>query len=235
MKLLVEAGADVNFRRPSVPPLLFNAVDFGSIHIVKFLLEAGADPNIHDGYGKIPIMIAAAHEQRELVEILLPRTKPIPSIHDWSIDGIIRTMKYQQFEPQELVQKRVADTKSQGKEAFGKGDYFAALYNYSLAMLTDPSKVNATLFANRSLCFLQLGDGEEALSDARRCKMLNPRWSKAWYREGAALKFLKNYKGAANAFVEALKLDPENDEIKTALREAIEALKSDARSEEQNP
>jgi cytochrome c-type biogenesis protein CcmH/NrfG len=29
----------------------------------------------------------------------------------------------------------------------------------------------------------------------------------------------QNYKGAANAFVEALKLDPENVEIKTALRQ----------------
>lgn len=49
--------------------------------------------------GKIPIMIAAACEQRELVEILLPRTKPIPSLPDWSIDGIIRTIKYLQSKP----------------------------------------------------------------------------------------------------------------------------------------
>jgi hypothetical protein len=51
-------------------------------------------------YGKFPIMIAAAHEQRELVEILFPHTKPIPSFDDWSIDGIIGAMKYRQFEPQ---------------------------------------------------------------------------------------------------------------------------------------
>jgi hypothetical protein len=51
-------------------------------------------------YGKIPIMIAAADERRELVEILLARTKQIPSIPDWSVDGIIRTIKYQQLETQ---------------------------------------------------------------------------------------------------------------------------------------
>lgn len=49
--------------------------------------------------GKLPIMIAAAREQCELVKILLPRTKPLPSVPDWSVDGTIRTMKYPQSEP----------------------------------------------------------------------------------------------------------------------------------------
>jgi len=44
-------------------------------------------------YGKFPIILAAAHERRKLVEILLPRTNPIPSMPDWSVDGIINTMK----------------------------------------------------------------------------------------------------------------------------------------------
>ncbi|CAN6312163.1 unnamed protein product [Urochloa humidicola] len=235
MKLLVEAGADVNFRGPSSPHLLFNAVDFGLTDIVKFLLEAGPDPNNHDGYGKFPIMIAAAHGHRELVEILFHRTKPIPSIHDWTIDRIIRTMKNQQyFEPGEL-EKRAADAKLQGKEAFAKGDYHAAIHNFSVAMITGQSNVDATLFSNRSLCWLRLGEGEKALSDARQCKMLCPRWVKAWYREGVALSLLKNYKGAVDVFEEALKLDPANDEIKKAISEAMEAMGSSARSEEQNP
>jgi hypothetical protein len=49
--------------------------------------------------GNLPIMLAAAHEQHELVNILLPLTKPIPSIPDWNPDGIIRTMKYLRLEP----------------------------------------------------------------------------------------------------------------------------------------
>jgi hypothetical protein len=43
--------------------------------------------------GRLPIMLAATCEKRELVEILLPQTKPIPSVPDWSVDGIIRAMK----------------------------------------------------------------------------------------------------------------------------------------------
>ena len=49
--------------------------------------------------GKFPIMLAAAREHRELAEILFPRTKPIPSMIDWSVDGIIRAMKYPHLEP----------------------------------------------------------------------------------------------------------------------------------------
>jgi hypothetical protein len=38
-------------------------------------------------------MQAAVHMRHELVEILLPRTNPIPSLPDWSVDGVIGTMK----------------------------------------------------------------------------------------------------------------------------------------------
>jgi len=38
----------VNFRSPSAPTVLMLAVDDGLTDIVNFLLEVGADPNIHD-------------------------------------------------------------------------------------------------------------------------------------------------------------------------------------------
>ena len=50
--------------------------------------------------GKLPIMWAAGHGHRELVEVLFPWTKPIPSIPDWSVDGILRAMKYLHLEVQ---------------------------------------------------------------------------------------------------------------------------------------
>ncbi|KAG2632035.1 hypothetical protein PVAP13_2NG057700, partial [Panicum virgatum] len=230
MQLLVQAGAGVNFISPSGPSILMEAVDNGLTDIVKFLLEAGVDPNIADEGGKIPIMSAAVQGHRELVEILLPKTRPIPYVPDWSVDGIIRSMKYLRFVVQDagLVGKRIADAKSRGKEAFAKGEYFAAIYFYGLALDKDPR--DATLLANRSLCHLRLGKGDQALLDARKCKMMSPHWSKAWYREGkawyregAALSLLKDYKGAADAFLQALKLDPASDEIKKALRETIDA------------
>ncbi|WVZ91132.1 hypothetical protein U9M48_037341 [Paspalum notatum var. saurae] len=55
--------------------------------------------------------------------------------------------------------------------------------------------LDATLFANRSLCWQRLKEGERALSDAQRCKELRPSWAKAWYREGMALSLLKGGHG----------------------------------------
>ncbi|XP_022681054.1 serine/threonine-protein phosphatase 6 regulatory ankyrin repeat subunit B [Setaria italica] len=200
MKLLVEAGADVNFKK------------------------VGAGPNIHDRNEIFPIMLAAAHEHRELVEILFPQTKPIPFVPDWSVDGIIRTTKYLLLNSEVSVEKQIDYFKSQGKEAFAKGDYLDAAYFYLLAIEKDP--LDGTLFSNRSLCWLRLREGEKALSDAQHCKTLRPRWAKAWYREGAALSLLKDYKGAVDAFLEASKLDPASDEIQKALREAVESTRN---------
>ncbi|CAN6329744.1 unnamed protein product [Urochloa humidicola] len=236
IKLLVEAGADVNFNSPYGSSLLMKAVMNGSTAIVKFLLEAGADPDIYDEFGENPLMQAARNERRDLVKVLLPQTKPIASLPNWSLEGIIATMKYMPFKLKDagLTKENIlARQKTQANEAFAKGDYFAASYLYGVAMHIDP--LDATLFSNRSLCWLRLGDGKLALLDAQQCRMLRPHWPKAWYREGTALSLLKNYKGAASAFLEALNLDPANDEIKTALRETIEALRCAARSAEQNP
>ncbi|CAN6361702.1 unnamed protein product [Urochloa humidicola] len=230
VQLLVEAGADVNFINPYGPSALIEATNNGSTDIVKFLLEAGADPNIFDTFGKNPIMHAAENRRRDLVEILFPHTKAITFVPNWSVDGIISFMKH--VPSMAMGSGSGADAKIRGNEAFAKGDYSGAMFFYGMAMFMRP--LDATLFANRSLCWLRLGDGEKALSDAQKCRMIRPHWSKAWYREGAALRLLKNYKGASDAFVEALKLDPASDEIKAALREATEALSCAAPSEEQS-
>jgi hypothetical protein len=42
--------------------------------------------------GAIPVEIAAAHGRCDLVEVLFSRTKPISSLPDWSVDGIIKTV-----------------------------------------------------------------------------------------------------------------------------------------------
>lgn len=56
-------------------------------------------------------------------------------------------------------------------------------------MKRDP--FDATLFANRSICWLRQREGDRALLDAQQFTMMRPHWSKGWYREGAALAFLK--------------------------------------------
>lgn len=55
----------------------------------------------------------------------------------------------------------------------------------------DLDPTNATLLSNRSLCWVRLGQPEHALTDAKACRALRPDWSKACYREGAALRLLQ--------------------------------------------
>jgi hypothetical protein len=50
---------------------------------------------------------------------------------------------------------------------------------------------DATMFSNRSLCWLRMREGERALSDAQRCRQLMPGWCKGWYLEGTALNFME--------------------------------------------
>ena len=50
---------------------------------------------------------------------------------------------------------------------------------------------NAVVLANRSLCWMRLGQSEKALVDAREARQLRPDWPKACYREGAALRLLE--------------------------------------------
>uniref|UniRef100_A0ACD5XM18 Uncharacterized protein n=1 Tax=Avena sativa TaxID=4498 RepID=A0ACD5XM18_AVESA len=227
IKLLIEAGADVNGPGYSATTPLALAVHDGLADIVKLLLEAGANPNIPDPQGVIPIEQAAVRRRRDLVEVLFTRTKPIPSLPDWSVNGIIRTVNSRRINPVTSLQdtvsveESIAYWKSQGNGAFAKEDYLTAISCYGKVLHINPS--DAAMYANQSLCRLRMKHGRLALEEARKCRMMRPRWSRAWYREGAALSFMKDYEGAADMFREALQLDPKSEEIKEALRKAEKA------------
>ncbi|EMS62325.1 Ankyrin-1 [Triticum urartu] len=256
----LQAGADVN-RGGSLPmtPLVFTTGWGGYTNFVKFLLKAGADPNIPDAilllhskgsfnyvlplfhivvvvlvqkdnnfgmeYGKLPIELAARRDCMEEVEMLFPLTSPIPTIPNWSIDGIISHAKLERAKPlggRHLEQTK-AVLKSHADQAFRLKDYKLASKAYGVAIAVAPS---ATLYANRSLCKLLLDDGEGALSDALRCRMLRPNWAKACYRQAAAHMLLKEYKQACDALLDAQKLDPGNTDVERELRKARELMKA---------
>ncbi|KAM0824148.1 hypothetical protein ACQ4PT_070400 [Festuca glaucescens] len=102
MKLLIEAGADVNGSYCG-PTTLTHAVKNGLTDIVKLLLEAGADPNDPGEDGEIPIQLEA-RRVRMMESPLIRRQDAVP------------------------VGARITYLKSRGKDAFAKEDYHAALY-----------------------------------------------------------------------------------------------------------
>ncbi|KAM3370801.1 hypothetical protein ACQJBY_018247 [Aegilops geniculata] len=226
MKLLIKGGADVNRRNSLLAtPLVVATGHKGYANFVQFLLKAGADPNIPNAYGRLPVEHAARRDCREEVEMLFPLTFPIPTIPNWSVDGIISHAKFESAKPldQSHLERTKAIMKSQADHAFRLKDYKLASKAYGVAINAAPS---ATLYANRTLCKLLLDDGEGALSDALRCRMLRPNWAKACYRQAAAHMLLKEYKQACDALLDAQKLDPGNTEVERELRKARELMKA---------
>ncbi|CAN6344092.1 unnamed protein product [Urochloa humidicola] len=220
LKLLVQAGAGVNGSGSFNP--LARAAEKGLTEAIKCLLEAGADPNIPDKFGRLPIELAAEYGTWEDVELLFPVTSKIPTVADWSVNGIISHvyLEVMQLEDDDYVKKKKSELKRQGADAFRNEDYLKALEFYTQALKVD--QFDATLFSNRSICWLRLGDGNKALYDAMECKDLRPKWAKAYYRKGAALMFLKDYGSAYGTLSRGLELDPESEEMETLLWEAME-------------
>ncbi|XP_037405271.1 ankyrin-1-like [Triticum dicoccoides] len=222
VKLLIKAGADVDFTDSNGGSYVVLAATCGSAGIMNCLLEAGANPNIADEFGITPIEVAASQGRREIVEMLFPVTSPISKLPDWSIDGIISHVKTFGLQQDKLkCQKKRAELKLKAAEAFKRSEYMMAAEMYTVAMELGPSSDDyATLLANRSLCLLRLENGSMALKDATLCRMMRPNWPKACYRQGAAFMRLKDYEKACEAFADGLKLDPKAVDIENALREA---------------
>uniref|UniRef100_A0A0D9XB94 Uncharacterized protein n=1 Tax=Leersia perrieri TaxID=77586 RepID=A0A0D9XB94_9ORYZ len=216
VKLLIKVGADVNFRDSNGVICVMIAANHATSDITKCLLDAGANPNIPDEFYTTPIEAAAHRGRRDIVELLFPLTKPISTLPNWSVDGIISHVKTFGLKPRDkdLSKRKRAELKLQAREAFERKEYMLAGQHYTNAMQLNPSDgENAILLANRSLCFLRMTCRNGALADANMCRMLRPHWPKACYRQGAAFMLLK--------------LDPTNEDMEKALRDAFEAMKKD--------
>ncbi|CAL5436790.1 unnamed protein product [Camellia sinensis] len=216
------AGANPNLGSRGQTPLTI-AVCEGETEVIKCLLKAGANLNVTNLDGLTALELAALHGNHELVMMLLPRTSQIPTILDWSFAGIIKYVHSEEFRRQREQNRKESFllSKSKGEEAFKRKDYMDAIFWYTQAITVDP--LDATVLSNRSLCWARLNEGSPALSDAEACIMLRPDWAKAHYREGVAWRLLKNFPRAAEAFCDALKLDPDNEELQIAFREAVGA------------
>ncbi|XP_039815806.1 putative ankyrin repeat protein RF_0381 isoform X2 [Panicum virgatum] len=218
------AGADVNGKGNLASPLVIATMRGGYTNEVRLLLKAGADPNIPDDLGTLPVELAALNDCMEEVEMLFPLTSPIPGVPNWSVHGVISHAKLECKKPLEEhhIARRKAMFKSQASKAFKLKNYDLASKLYGLAIDHAP---DATLYSNRSLCRLQMGDGEGALSDAYKCRTMRPDWAKGCYRQGAAHMLLGEHKQAHDALLDAQKLDPGNEEIERELRKAMELMK----------
>uniref|UniRef100_A0ACD5XUL9 Uncharacterized protein n=1 Tax=Avena sativa TaxID=4498 RepID=A0ACD5XUL9_AVESA len=211
MKILLDHNADYNKMVNGMTPLYF-AINATSVKCVKLLVEAGG---------------AVANGEYFLTAVRDAPPKSGSSECLMCVLGIGDNWNARN-DSEPVDKRKIQELKSKGSKAVGRKDFLSAAEFYSMAMELDPD--NATLFSNRSLCWLELGKPLLGLLDALECRKRRPDWPKALYRQSKALMSLKDYMGACEAFLEALKLDPGNAEIEDGLRNALVSLKVSRRS-----
>jgi len=102
---------------------------------------------------------------------------------------------------------------------FVSKDYAGAIAKYTQAIELDGS--DAAFWSNRSACYMETKQYQRALASAEMARQLRPDWPKACFRLAVARLALEQYEDAAMAAFEGLKLDEENDELKSLLRKCV--------------
>ncbi|KAG0621344.1 hypothetical protein M758_3G012800 [Ceratodon purpureus] len=109
--------------------------------------------------------------------------------------------------------------KDLGNEYFKEGKYVKAIECYSRSIALQPT---AVAFANRAMALLKIRRYADAEVDCTEAIALDDRYTKAYSRRGTARKELQKYFMAVEDFEFALRLEPENKELKKQYNEARE-------------
>lgn len=112
------------------------------------------------------------------------------------------------------------ELKKLGDESFNAKEYKKAIYCYSKALEFQPD--NPILYANRSVCWGEMGQLKRALMDADAAIRTNPMYAKGHTRRGAALFAMKRYKDAVTSLQSSINIDPDDEQTKKALKIAKE-------------
>ncbi|XP_024364769.1 uncharacterized protein [Physcomitrium patens] len=107
--------------------------------------------------------------------------------------------------------------KDLGNEYFKERKYVKAIECYSRSIALEPTAVT---FANRAMAFLKIRRYADAEADCTEAISLDDRYTKAYSRRGTARKELQKYFPAVEDFEFALRLEPENKELKKQYNEA---------------
>jgi len=112
--------------------------------------------------------------------------------------------------------------RDEGNELFKHQNYSKAIEKYTEAILLPglPSQDVAALYSNRSVSYLKVKEFKSAKSDAKGAVMLNPIWSKGYFRLAAAYDALTNSRQALKNYEIAAGLEPnllKKNEIRDSL------------------
>mmetsp|Transcript_12510 Transcript_12510/g.57908 ORF Transcript_12510/g.57908 Transcript_12510/m.57908 type:complete len:722 (+) Transcript_12510:65-2230(+) len=105
--------------------------------------------------------------------------------------------------------------KNQADSALKAGNARDAYIKYTECLNLVPPKYEQlhVVYSNRSLAYAKARKFELALTDAQEACEVQPGWHKAWWRKAAALKALRRYNEALEAFKTSYGLVPEKSSI----------------------
>ena len=207
---LLNAGASPDTLAPGGYTPLHVAAEVGNVGLIDALLAAGAPTDLKTDQGQTARDIAISWGHSGVADKLRLPTKDRENAmekEDKQIDDAAAHPQPTSIPvPEEPDPAKSKELQSQGNQAFVNGDFEKAfnLYRSALKHQTD----NAHLWANSSAAALKLHRHEEALRDARMARTVDPKFVKAWYREGKAAEALEDWADAAAAYFEAHLLDP---------------------------
>ncbi|XP_060048527.1 tetratricopeptide repeat protein 28 isoform X2 [Erinaceus europaeus] len=128
-------------------------------------------------------------------------------------------------DPPVLSKAEFVEKVRQSNQACHDGDFHTAIVLYNEALAVDPQ--NCILYSNRSAAYMKIQQYDKALDDAIRARLLNPKWPKAYFRQGVALQYLGRHADALAAFASGLAQDPKSLQLLVGMIEA--AMKSPMR------
>ena len=123
-----------------------------------------------------------------------------------------------------------------GNDALRNGEFDKAVSSYSKGLaLHAEGDIHSILLSNRSSAYAHLERWEDAIEDANECVHLRPDWSRSHACRGAALEGLGRTAEAVLSFQAAAKLDPDNAELRTIVKELEQIQAANAPAQQAGP
>lgn len=169
------------------------------------LIDYNNQENLNEQQGNVAHNKSPRTKKRGLVEIATPT----------SSTGSNRSKPAAEQKTQDCLRS----FKEQGNAEFRTGRYKEACALYTKALQFDPDDGRThILYGNRSNSWHMLGEETRALEDAKMCVKICPVWAKGYHRVAVASIALGRHVDAVSAYEAAVKLEPNNQALRTLLK-----------------
>lgn len=126
--------------------------------------------------------------------------------------------------------EKAEEANNQANELYKKHDYVNALKVYTEAVNRNPK--NAKYYSNRSACYIKLMSLQEALNDCEKALDLDPNFLRAHQRYCNLQVLMKRYHKGLAAYEKALKIFPDDQELKEGYYKCVSKINEGGDDEE---